>query len=41
MRAIPIHSQKSNERHERVLEKTKESHIMSYDKSRQGKCTSV
>jgi superfamily I DNA/RNA helicase len=41
MRAISIHSQKSNERNERVLERTTESHIMSYDKSRQGKCTSM
>jgi hypothetical protein len=30
-----------NERHERILEKTKENHSMSYDKSLPGKCSSV
>jgi len=30
-----------NERHQRILDKTKENHSMSYDKSLQGKCISV
>jgi hypothetical protein len=30
-----------NERHQRILEKKKENHSMSYDKSLQGKCITV
>jgi hypothetical protein len=39
--AISILPHNLNERHQRILEKKKENHSMSYDKSLQGKCITV